>query len=104
MILEGEKKTPNQEMKKMKGVKMHEMDREAAERSVRIEADYCAWPQQVVDREMSLITARWESARWPNDLLCDAVIMERVGMGADDSWMLRDLENAAAAFRAVFAE
>lgn len=88
-------------MKKMKGIKMCEWNREAEERGILIQAEYFGWSQQVIDREIALITSRWESRWAPNDLFADTAIMDRYGM---ESCFVTDLENAAAAFRAVFAE
>lgn len=85
----------------MKGIKMCECDREAEEAKILRQAAVWGWSQQAINREIALITSRWESNWAPNDLFADTAILDRFDM---EGCFVTDFENAAAAFRAVFAE
>lgn len=90
----------------MKGAKMNWQYEEKAERAIRAEAKHYGWSQMKVDREIALISIRYDAKIHPDDLFAVTAELDRFpeGYEYDDCDYVRAFVDGATAFRAVFGE
>ena len=89
----------------MKGARMSWMYEEEAERRIRCEGAYLGWTSERVEREMAMISTRWDAEMHPEDLMAVTAELDHVpGYEYGECDYVTAFTDACTAFRAVFAE